>query len=101
MKIPFKWYVKWFYFRWNIRHFFTLEKNYYVRISKKEKRPFVNITIYPLDESCRTYDPTRMLGQFMRKITDGPPTLTDISGFANGDGILSLRTNCSLVRNAN
>jgi hypothetical protein len=95
-----KWFLLRFKIRWKIKNL-SPSRRYYIRIPKNEKRPFVNIAIYPLDESCRVYDPTDILEQFIKKLKDDPPTLTGISGFSNGESFLDLRTNCSLVRSAN
>lgn len=95
-----KWWRKCFRFHWTLTHLFSSCRRDWVRISKREKRAFVNITIYPMDELCRSYDPRSILEQFIKRLEDNPPTMTDVSGFCNDNGILSLRTNCSLVRNA-
>ena len=99
MLIPFELWRKWFYFRWNLLHMFSSCKRDWVKISKKEKKAFVNITIYPSDESCKVYDPRKMINSFLMHFEKDPTTFASVSGFCNQDGLVSVRTNCSLVHN--
>jgi hypothetical protein len=90
---------RWLKFYWHCRHFFSGVKRYYVRIPKKYKGPFINITVYPPDDCNSTYDPTDILTEFIRQVNETPYGLTNIYGFISNNNLLDLRTNLCLRRN--
>lgn len=84
---------RWLKFYWDCRHFISGIKRYYVKIPKKYKGPFVNITILPSDDCGSTYDPTEILLEFIRELDDGS---LPGRGFTWSRSLLDFTTNLHL-----
>ncbi len=73
-------------------------KKYWVKISRKEKKPFVNITIHLLDHSCKTFDPHDAIQELLKYLDEDLLTLPcGAGGFINNEASIWLTTNCTLV----
>lgn len=87
--------------RWKIKDFFSPYRRYYVRIPRKDKKPFVNIEIHPSPgHNWRQPSDTIIVLKSLIELMEQDPEFLQYGngGFVGDDGSLWFISNCFPIR---